>query len=118
MWTYAQSNGQLHHNGRLIATGYSGRGEGRNNPALEHKRAVGPLPRGKWRIVGPPYNSANVGPFALKLEPVGHNAHGRTAFRIHGNNKANDASHGCLVLPRSVREKIWTSEDTHLEVVR
>lgn len=117
MWQYTQSSGQLHHNGKLIATGYSGRGEGRNNPALEAGRAVGPLPRGRWKVVGPPYNSANVGPYALKLEPVGHNAHGRTAFRIHGNNKANDASHGCLIFPRNIRELVWSSGDRDLEVV-
>ena len=45
-------------------------------------------------------------------------AHGRTLFRIHGNNQRNDASEGCIVLPPNVRRLIAVSADRRLEVVR
>ena len=47
-------------------------------------------------------------------------AHGRVAFQIHGESRSNpgNASKGCIVLPRSIRERIWTSSDTLLNVVR
>ena len=54
----------------------------------------------------------------MNLDPVGHNAHGRTHFRIHGNNASNDASEGCIVLPPAVRRLIAGSADNRLEVVR
>lgn len=121
MWKYSQSTGNLYKDGKPVTKGYSGHGktlaEGRNNPAMEDEVAKGPIPRGMWRI-GKPYNSQRVGPFALPLEPINHDAHGRTAFRIHGDNKANNASHGCIILPRLVREAIWNSGDRLLEVVK
>lgn len=119
MWTYDQSSGRLTHNGKFIATGYSGANIGRNNPDLEHKVATGPIPRGRWKISGPPYNSANVGPYAIRLSPVGHSAHGRSAFLIHGDSakRPGQASKGCIILPRNVRELIWNSGDRDLEVV-
>ena len=73
-WRYDQSSGELTHNGKFISRGYSGHQLGKNNPLLEGKVATGPLPRGMWKIGGPPYNSANVGPYALHLSPVGHDA--------------------------------------------
>lgn len=121
MWKYSQSTGNLYKDGKPVTKGYSGNGrtlsEGRNNPAMETVVAKGPIPRGMWRI-GKPYDSKNVGPFAMPLDPIDHNAHGRTAFRIHGDNKANNASHGCIILPRQVREAIWNSGDRLLEVVK
>ncbi len=120
MWKYSQSTGTLFKNGQPITTGYSGYGmtlrEGRNNPAMETVVARGPIPRGMWRI-GAPYDSQKVGPYSLVLEPVKHDAHGRSAFRIHGNNKANNASNGCIILSRPLREAIWNSGDRLLQVV-
>jgi len=44
---------------------------------------------------------------------------GRDGFLIHGDSVRHpgDASEGCIILPRRFRERIWTSEDTDLEVV-
>jgi hypothetical protein len=53
----------------------------------------------------------------ILLEPVGHNALGRSLFRIHGDNAQNDASHGCVILPRNIRELIWNSGDRALTVI-
>lgn len=114
-WSWDQSEGALYLDGRLVARGYSGRGQGRNNPAMEAVRAVGPIPAGRWRI-GPPRTSARTGPHVMELTPVGHDAHGRSAFQIHGDNAAGDVSSGCIVLPRVYRETISKSGSKTLEV--
>lgn len=123
-WEYSQSTGELRRrqNGThvLVGTGYSGINTGLNNPAMENRANTGPIPRGVWSI-GNPRRSANTGPHVLDLRPVGHNAHHRTNFQIHGDNttpQAHDASNGCIILPRNVREIISNSGDTVLHVVR
>lgn len=120
-WTYYQESGRLYDpNGTLAATGYSGAGtttlQGRNNSAMEDIPNVGPIPQGDWAI-GTMMNSAQTGPNVLPLTPVGHNAHGRNAFQIHGNNATNDASHGCVIMPPAVRQAIANSGDTVLHVL-
>ena len=115
-WTYSQSSGQLTRDGRTVATGYSGTGTGRNNPALENARDVGPIPRGRYTI-GPAHNTATRGPRVMSLTPEGHNALGRDGFLIHGDNLRNDASTGCVILAPNVREQISSSGDNQLEVV-
>ncbi len=119
-WTYSQSTGDLKHNGKLIATGcYSGHGEHKNKPDGEALIGEGPIPRGKWHITEL-YNSDRVGPYAIKLVPNGHDAHMRSAFRIHGSSAAHplDSSNGCIIARRLVRETVWESGDRDLEVVR
>lgn len=123
MWTWDQSAGALSRNGKVVAKGYSGKGAGKNNPAMETVRATGPIPAGRWKIVGPPYDSKSVGPYALKvfaddgkLDDT-HARTGRGAFRIHGDNKTGTASEGCIILPRNIRQMIWESGDRDLEVV-
>jgi type VI secretion system (T6SS) effector TldE1-like protein len=129
-WIYRQSTGDLAHVtadtagridtfGGLPGAGYSGHGEGLNNPAMQHVRSVGPIPRGRWTI-GAPYDSDTVGAFALPLLPdPDTETFGRSAFVIHGDNYHQDrsASRGCIVLPRKVREAIHESDDSELEVV-
>jgi hypothetical protein len=119
-WRYDQSTGDIEHDGKFIGTGYSGKGrtlaEGRNNPAMEHLKAKGPIPAGKWTI-GKARKSAKTGPVCMDLTPVGHKAHGRSAFQIHGDNKASNASTGCIILARPLREMIDKSKDRELEVV-
>lgn len=114
-WSWDQSEGVLYLDGRSVAKGYSGRGEGRNNPAMETVRGVGPIPAGRWRI-GPPRTSGRTGPHVMDLVPIEHDAHGRTAFQIHGDNAAGDASSGCIVLPRAIRERISRSGLLTIEV--
>lgn len=118
-WSYSQSTGELRFQGRVVARGYAGAGKtkaaGRNNPAMEAVVAKGPIPRGLWRI-GPAYRNPNLGPICMNLDPVGHDAHGRTLFRIHGNNSADDASHGCIILGPTIRTMIAQSADKMLEV--
>jgi hypothetical protein len=123
-WEYSQSTGELHQvvNGHRtrVGIGYSGRNSGLNNPASENQANTGPIPRGVW-MIGNPRRSRNTGPHVLDLSPIGHNAHGRTNFQIHGDNttpQPNDASRGCIILPRNVRETISKSGDNVLNVVR
>ncbi|MDX1695713.1 MAG: hypothetical protein R3208_18245 [Ketobacteraceae bacterium] len=75
------------------------------------------IPREEYQI-GPSYKSGTgLGPVVMDLDPVGHNALGRTLFRIHGDNATGTASEGCIIMPRPVREKVSNSQDRILEVV-
>jgi hypothetical protein len=120
VWRYNQQSGQLFHDNQSVGTGYysgSNAGGGRNNGALEAQDSVGPIPRGRY-LIGPAYdNSGSTGPITMNLTPVGHNARGRTLFRIHGNNKKDNASEGCIILPPNVRQMIANSLDRDLEVI-
>lgn len=119
MWKYDQSSGELTRDGKFVARGYSGHQLGKNNPGLEGKVAVGPIPRGMWKFGAPVNRPQTIGPFAMPLTPVGHNALGRSGFFCHGDSARapGTASHGCLILARNVREAIWASGDRDLEVV-
>lgn len=91
---------------RFVSRGYAGRQQGRNNPELETQKNVGPIPRGFWEI-GETVYSATAGPVTVILNPHPETqTYGRSAFRIHGNNVRDDASRGCIILPRSVRSLI------------
>lgn len=116
MWIYEQATGALYHNDTYVGKGYSGTGTGRDNPAAQAEVGVGPIPTGLWKI-GPAYRHWRLGPVVMNLDPVWHNAYGRTLFRIHGDNKKNDASNGCIILSRSLRELIAASGDRELTVV-
>lgn len=118
MWTYSQSKGLLTHDNFFEGTGYSGNGEGLNNPAMEAVHGVGPIPRGLWTI-GVAYNDPHLGPCVMHLDPVPPNdAHGRSLFRIHGDNTSADhtASDGCIILGPVLRHAIRDSGDTSLTV--
>jgi lipoprotein-anchoring transpeptidase ErfK/SrfK len=121
-WTYRITDGAVTDSaGERRFVGYSGRGhslaEGRNNPDMIKVIAVGPIPPGLYAI-GSPHTSAQTGPYTMDLDPLaGTQTFGRAAFRIHGNNAANDASHGCIILPPDARHAIWESGDHQLEVV-
>lgn len=108
---YVQETGALYErtfrgNYRFVTRGYAGREQGRNNPQLEALKNVGPIPRGCWEI-GEAVYSAVAGPVTVVLTPHPETAlFGRSAFRIHGNNAKDDASRGCIILPRSIRSMI------------
>src|SRR2546423_11084836 len=119
-WTYAQQTGDLQQDGKPVATGYSGAGDGKNNPTMADVPNVGPIPRGAWSITGPPTDPRDHGPYVLRLEPAAETeTFGRSGFLIHGDSRAHPgtASEGCIILPRAVREQIWKSGDRDLEVI-
>ena len=121
MWTYHQTDGHLiDKDGNLVGIGYSGHGEGKNNPALQDQHDVGPLPCGTYTI-GAPFNSATHGPYCLRLEPDAANQmFGRSGFLMHGDSIVHPgmASLGCIIQMHAVRQAVWTSGDRRLEVVK
>jgi len=107
--TYSQGSGQMRcvndQTGQQYynETGYSGTGQGRNNPNMQDIPNTGPIPQGSWRW-GNPYNSPNTGANTIPMTPLPGNQCSNTprdcdTFRSHGNNAQNDASHGCIILP-------------------
>ena len=120
MWTYAQKTGALRQNGNLVGTGYYGFEDGKNNHDMQAIHDVGPIPQGEWTVAGPPFNTAEHGPFVLRLDPSSAtNTFGRSGFLMHGDaiNAPGTASKGCIIMPRPVREQVWNSGDTSLQVV-
>lgn len=122
MWTYHQASGELFLDEELVSTGYSGFGEGKNNPALQGVPDVGPIPRGFYWIGAPRdvETAGPHGPFVLPLTPrAGDALAGRHGFLMHGDSIEHPgaASHGCIILARVVRNRIAASDDDVLRVV-
>lgn len=121
MWTYAQATGSLYApDGELVACGYSGSGDGKNNPALQAVHDVGPIPCGDWRIGAPiDLQGGPHGPFVLPLTALhGTETFGRDGFLIHGDriDAPGTASQGCVILPKPIRQQIAASGDVHFHV--
>lgn len=119
-WMYEQSDGSLFRDGRLLGQGYSGAGRdpegGRNNGDMQNVVRKGPIPRGAWRI-GRPVDGTHMGPMAIPLMPAdGTDTFGRSGFYIHGNNAADNASEGCVIIPGAIRTAILQSGDTRFVV--
>lgn len=118
-WKYYQSSGELWHNGKLMATGYSGNLTNKNNPDRQHVKGMGPIPRGIWHIGG---HSNSKGPMTINLKQTSGESFGRSLFRIHGEKKppavAGFASAGCIIMGPRIRSKIILSSDRKLEVLR
>lgn len=115
-WEYHQRSGILTSPNGQEYQGYSGYPPHRNAPAAEAVHNEGPIPRGTWAINLTPTNEK--GPLTLRLTPIGHNAHGRSGFLIHGDSTAHPGagSTGCIVVPRTAREAIIHSGVSTLEV--
>jgi type VI secretion system (T6SS) effector TldE1-like protein len=106
MYEYNQETGRLTLDGETLGSGYSGAKDGKNNPAMEKVKGVGPIPKGLYSI-GRSYRHPTLGPICMNLEPDPSNEmFGRSLFRIHGDNKTGTASHGCIVLGPNLRQKI------------
>jgi Protein of unknown function (DUF2778) len=118
-WIYEQKTGRIFGSNGWLSTGYSGAGQGKNNPNEENVQNVGPIPEGFYDIEAPE-DSPTHGPYALRLLPdAGNNMYGRSEFLIHGDSieRPGRASEGCIIIPRSARETIWESGDHRLQVV-
>ena len=119
-WTYRQVDGALlYPSGGILAHGYSGSPEGKNDPSKQSIAEVGPIPCGKYTIEHPE-DTMGHGPFVLPLAPDEHNEmHDRAGFLIHGDSVEHPgaASEGCIIMPRLVREAVWASGDHALQVV-
>jgi Protein of unknown function (DUF2778) len=118
-WVYNQRTGQIWHNGLVMGAGYSGHGQGKNNPLMEQIKDMGPIPRGTYRIDGA-YNHIKLGPMTMNLDPLpGTETFGRGSFRIHGDDIEHPGcgSDGCIVQSRLTRETIAESDDRILDVI-
>lgn len=105
-------------NGALLGQVYSGHGDGLNNWHMENVPDIGPIPKGLY-AVSDAFDSPLKGPTVFRLTPIGHDAHGRTAFEMHGDNKFlnHTASNGCIIAARPIREWCDKQNVTELEVV-
>lgn len=96
----------------FMGTGYSGMGFARNKPAYCYLVAQGPIPKGWYTMTGPFDNYVNdekhhLGSIVFKLAPDKDNQmFGRTGFLLHGNNRTNDASRGCIVMGPGIRSHV------------
>lgn len=127
-WIYDQRGMLLHPDKGVFSsksyghsfTGYSGKGDGLNNPNMEYAQDVGPIPKGVYVINAP--QDSDHGPYALSLTPDAANKmYKRSGFMIHGDELAHPGEHlasqGCIIVPRAVREIVWESGDRELQVV-
>jgi Protein of unknown function (DUF2778) len=119
-WRYVQKTGAFSRGGVAVAVGYSGNTAGFDNPDMQTRIGVGPIPCGNYTI-GPPHQPVNhLGPLALPLIPAPTNEmFDRMGFFIHGDNSKmnHSASSGCIVLDHAARRRIVDSGDTALVVV-
>ena len=120
MWQYKQTTGELRDaQGNVVAKGYSGKREYKNKHEHQDVVGMGPIPVGCYTI-NPPHQSLKTGPYAMDLQPdSANNMFGRSAFQMHGDSLRNPgtASSGCIIMPRAVRERVWSSLDHRIEVI-
>lgn len=105
MFEYSQSTGVLSHDGKAIATGYSGNGSFMNNPESQSIRMHGPIPQGQYTICHPTVHE-QLGPVAMELMPYSTNKMFlRSGFFIHGDNAQmnHSGSDGCVVISHDAR---------------
>jgi len=116
---YKQSTGELTtKSGVILATGYSGYGDFKNDPSKQNVKGLGCIPIGEYTF-GTPIDSPQIGPLSIPLIPNHHNImFGRSAFFMHGDSiaKPGTASHGCVIMPRQIRETIINTKYTTLIV--
>ncbi|MEX2245050.1 MAG: RHS repeat-associated core domain-containing protein, partial [Fimbriimonadaceae bacterium] len=126
-WYYDQRTGQLWWDDPATAefdpvlkgTGYAGTaGDHRNNPDSEDLEEQGPLPKGEYKISKRKTTKREGRPLdCFWIDPVaGTEMYGRTGMLIHGDNSRGDASTGCIVLSKGLRDEIEDSDDTVLIV--
>jgi len=135
---YEQSTGKLWDSagGILLANCYSGFSVGKNNPDLQDKVGLGPIPTGWYTIDDTVENVEKSGPhgkYVLRLHPDPKNEmHGRSGFLIHGDSikSPGTASHGCIIplsglwdaqkrarTGRGLREGVYGLGDRRVRVV-
>lgn len=141
MWTFHQSTGQVEDfKGFKFGCSYAGRGNGKNNPALQEVHAGsrwdkekqlwlpvegltkddwGPLPCGVY-VMQEPVDTETHGPYVIWLTPDPANEmFGRSGFGWHGDSIEHPglASEGCICSPKMIRMTVWKSEDRRVQVL-
>jgi len=119
---YSQTTGHItSDDGTLITTGWSGRGDGKNNPGYEDVVCTGPLPKGLYWVQPWEAQHPGLGPMVAYLRPDHINEmFGRGSFYIHGpamdKAKYGQESKGCIVIPRPGREAVKFLNPTTITV--
>lgn len=120
MWTFQQNTGEIYWDGNSIGVGYAGSGAGKNNPAMQQDRDIGPLPCGFYAMTELRLSDPRCGEYVIVLTPDSANEmFGRSDFRWHGDSIKNPGhgSDGCICSPRPIRMEAWESTDHRLQVV-
>lgn len=123
-YVFEQSTGRMiDPDSNEVAVGYAGGNcghnpEGKNNPEMQNVPSIGPLPEG-WYDLGEPVEHSHLGAYAIPLIPDPSNEmYGRGSFYLHGDTTpSGNASEGCIIMPRLVRQAIKASGE-RLQVVR
>lgn len=108
------------HDGLPVTVGYSGHGPGKNFPAMQNVKNVGPLPVGFYTITGLINQDPQCGEYVLVLTPDPENQmFGREGFRWHGDSiiHPGSASDGCICSELAARMEAWQGSDHRLEVI-
>lgn len=120
-WVYDVRKNTFERDGAFQFFGmYAGAPGYKNNPDFECIKNKGPLPRGKYRIVGSPFKHKKAGFYTLQLEPFAeNNMCGRSGFLIHGESSRypGQASEGCIVVAPQYRKRIFESGDKVVIVI-
>ena len=124
MLRYSQKTGSLFQYSKAeagwtwetLGKGYSGRGEGLNNPEKEDVADIGPCPVGIWAISFP-FTDTKRGPLCFRLTPLTYKG-ARRGFLIHGDNTSanHTASEGCIILGHELRQKLADMKADYLLV--
>lgn len=119
MFQWQIATGKMLNEKLCIGTGYSGHGDGKNNPDMQNVQGVGPIPEGEYKI-GHPFDHPRLGPYVMFLTPINDtNTFGRFGFFIHGDAKdpaeRGQASDGCIILAPEVRHAIGAAVETGLD---
>jgi len=123
-WLFEITTGDFYSpQGQFVSRGYAGGNlgknpEGKDNPADEGLKNIGPLPEGFYTF-GTPVEHSQLGAFAIPLIPdASNNMLGRGGFYLHGDTPIpGNASEGCVVQPPTTRHAAWDSPDHRLQVV-
>ena len=107
--------------GNLLATGWSGRGEGKNNPDMQSVHNEGPLPQGLYETGEWEHQHNGLGHDVVALHQIEGETYGRDGFFIHGPSVNPDnygeESKGCIVVPREGRLKLEDLKPVYVRVV-
>jgi len=107
---YEQSTGNFYISGVFLERGFAGvAGEHQNNPASQCMKNIGPLPRGRYRMVPNIGSTKYVDSILLFPFPENYMCNPvRDEFLIHGDNRKfpRTGSTGCIVLSHPARLKI------------
>lgn len=127
MFIYSQSTGRLTNRMRndsqtlehdtFIASGYSGFGDGKNNPAMQNVKDVGPLPCGFYvmKVItgddGKPCDYKSTlghvmkAPVIRLIPNASNEMFGRDGLLCHGDSvhTPGTASHGCMIEDHTAR---------------